>query len=61
MINFIKKLLKRDKKEDNPKELSDLELLGLLSREEILRILKERAILEWEREVDFQKRQEKKK
>jgi hypothetical protein len=61
MINLIKKLFKKPVKENNPKKLSDLELLGLLSREEILRILKERAILEWEREVDFQKRQEKKK
>lgn len=61
MINFIKKLFKKREKEKNPKELSDLELLGLLSREEILKILRDRAINEWKKEISYLKSLEKKK
>jgi hypothetical protein len=54
MFNFIKNLFKKPVQTDTA--LEDLPKMGLLTREEVLKIKKDRAIDDWKSEVKFNRK-----
>jgi hypothetical protein len=54
MLSFIRNLFKRRVK--NGPILEDLPKMGLLTREEVLKIKKDRAIDDWKSEVKFNRK-----